>query len=999
MTAALTTAALLLAVLSAAPSAAEQWRILAVRVDFPLEEIDEPSTSGNGAFDLRSASEALPDYVFPYDLPPHNRTYFQRHLQALARYYDTVSEGQVEIDYEVFPSAESGAYALPQSALWYGNGRSPEEIADKWVQLVRDAVAAAEGDPAGPDFSLFNSFLFIHAGLGHETGQLNDIRSVFLAETDLEVHTAERPIAADGIDITSAWILPEAVNDQGRAGLNGLTAKFFGHQLGLPGLSNFADGLPATGGWSLMDVGPNRLGFVLQGAQLRTVFGFVPPHPIAWSKARLGWIEPLIVHRDTTVTLVATDRTAAAEWRKAVQVPISSSEYFLIENRQRRGRTALPEGVEPPFQGIDITWIEPEQIEFSGTGEDEASLGPDSGVWLGVGEYDAFIPGSGILIWHVDDAVIAAEESSGAVNNDRVRQGIVLEEADGERDIGNAFFERQDVTEGEGSDPFFAGTAPDGGVSNTVFGPDTTPSTTTNSGLSTGVSIEVLSELGDTMTVRIEFGNAHPGWPLAMASGERLQGADLDGDDAIELIAQSPSGVTVLTNSGQTRAETEGVFLAAAPAQSQGPGAVFVASGDLVSAWQPTAEAAIKWTTTVETGPDAALLAPQLHGFSETPVLAIASVSGVAVLDAESGEQLQRTSTPPLSALALQTTAGEWHLLGTSAETAVAVSAGGTTTLWQSTAGALMPLVTGDLDGDGDGEIVAVSQDGLITALAADGQVSWQSALVQPVVGSPVLGDVDGDGYLEIVVATQQGIVALRATGAILANFPIEFPSHQELQATTSGPILADLDGDGRQEIVAAMESGALIGIDDDGTQLPGFPVRTAAGMRAAPLAADVDGDGAIELAALAGDFIHLWDPARMAPTFAVSGNVSWGQAGFTAAGTHAQSAAVEVVAVTSALLPPESAYCYPNPVAGSERAHMRFYLSRAATLQLEVFDAIGERVDERRWTAQSLAVANENEIAWSTNGYDSGLYLCRLEATGADGSKDHVIVRLAVTR
>ena len=47
----------------------------------------------------------------------------------------------------------------------------------------------------------------------------------------------------------------------------------------------FADGLPAVGGWSLMDVGANALGFVLQDS-LMPVVGFAPPHPIAWSLSR-----------------------------------------------------------------------------------------------------------------------------------------------------------------------------------------------------------------------------------------------------------------------------------------------------------------------------------------------------------------------------------------------------------------------------------------------------------------------------------------------------------------------------------------------------------------------------------------------------------------------------------------------------------------------------------------------------------------------------------------
>ncbi|MFP6592206.1 MAG: hypothetical protein VCE12_16960, partial [Candidatus Latescibacterota bacterium] len=170
------------------PTAAQvqqDWRILALRVDYPLEEPDEPTTSGRGRFDLRSLADALSDYQLPYDTPPHDRAHYERHLRALARYYDTVSEGQVVIESDVFPRVDTLAYTLPTSALRYGNGRTPEEIGLKWRELAADAVALAEADPEGPVFSEYDSYLIIHAGLGHETGELNDVRSVFLGPADL----------------------------------------------------------------------------------------------------------------------------------------------------------------------------------------------------------------------------------------------------------------------------------------------------------------------------------------------------------------------------------------------------------------------------------------------------------------------------------------------------------------------------------------------------------------------------------------------------------------------------------------------------------------------------------------------------------------------------------------------------------------------------------------------------------------------------------------------
>ena len=138
------------AVVSVATAADAEWRILALRVDFPRENPDELTTTGVGAFDLRSAEQAAEDYALPYDVPPHDRAYFERHLTALARYYEVVSAGQVAISAEVFPRAARQAYALPQSMLHYGNGRTTEEIGAKWIELGARCPSCCAGRSRRP---------------------------------------------------------------------------------------------------------------------------------------------------------------------------------------------------------------------------------------------------------------------------------------------------------------------------------------------------------------------------------------------------------------------------------------------------------------------------------------------------------------------------------------------------------------------------------------------------------------------------------------------------------------------------------------------------------------------------------------------------------------------------------------------------------------------------------------------------------------------------------
>ena len=890
--------------------------------------------------------------------------------------------------------------------MQYGNGRSPQEITDKWVQLLRDAVELAQADAGGPDFSRFDSFLFLHAGYGHETGQLNDILSVFLSADDFEGSAAGGPIPADGVEIREAWILPEAVegSDRAGAGLNGLMAKFFGHQLGLPGLSNFAAGLPGTGGWSLMDVGPNRIGFLLQGGELQTLFGFVPPHPISWSKARLGWIEPLVVRRDTSVAVAATDRTPAPGQHKAVRVPVSATEYFLIENRQRRGNAALPEGVEPPFQGIDVTWIEPDEVEFSGSGDpgSDPDAAPETGVWLGVEEYDAFVPGSGILIWHVDEAVIAAGEAEGGINNDRINPGIALEEADGERDIGNAFFDRQDVTEGSPSDPFFAGEGRGGILSKTLFGPGTAPSTEANTGVASGIRVEVLSNLADLMTVGIRFDGPLPGWPASLPAGARLQAVDLEGDGAAELLAENDGGVHLFAG-GQAApsGSFSGTYLAAAAGGPAESGLVFVASGRDLAAYLPDGDAPF-WSASLA---GEAVLG--LHGgpgdLAQEAALAVATASRIELLNAGTGEVLAGSDLPGTIALGLLPDAGGGgsQLLVTTSDAVAVLGPDGPRMLWEHTGeGPLLPSIAGDLGGGRGSEIVSVSTDGTVSVLNGEGEVLWQAMLPEGAAAPAAIGDVDGDGSLEIAVATGAAVDLLRENGNRMPSFPVEFREHRKLGRTAGEPLLADLDGDGRQEILVAASAGGIAGIDDDGSQLGGFPVLTGAAVGSTPVAADLDGDGGLEVAVLAGDLAYAWDAGSLSPGLGGSGVAAWGQGAADAQGSRAYRGERLPTPPRVALLPADRAYCYPNPVGPRQRAHLRYYLSGPAAIELEVFDAIGRRVERRRWSAGSpQSEPGENEITWATGDYDSGLYLCRLEASGADGSRGHLIVRMAVAR
>ena len=82
------------------------------------------------------------------------------------------------------------------------------------------------------------------------------------------------------------------------------------------------------------------------------------------------------------------------------------------------------------------------------------------------------------------------------------------------------------------------------------------------------------------------------------------------------------------------------------------------------------------------------------------------------------------------------------------------------------------------------------------------------------IFGTPVLGDLDGDGFLDIVVAAMdQHVYAWDRHGSPLPGWPVlvqdpnpgggQMPAGAE---SINTPVLADLDGDGRLEVLIRSE-------------------------------------------------------------------------------------------------------------------------------------------------------------------------------------------------
>jgi len=414
------------------------------------------------------------------------------------------------------------------------------------------------------------------------------------------------------------------------------------------------------------------------------------------------------------------------------------------------------------------------------------------------------------------------------------------------------------------------------------------------------------------------------------------------------------------------------------------------------------------WAVPADQEPRVGLYSDETGLYPGKGVLVLGEETGLRVLDGASGQVLRQEASDPVIGLTAADLDGDGDV-----EIVAAVAQGGrfleevgTSVLWTGVESAMAP-VSGDLDGDGRSEVVIVDRQGGVRVIGLDGVLRSVAPPAPTSVDMdmpPVLGDVDGDGLPEMVLATATEVRVYTRAGLIPAGFPAAPARFHEAGRLQASPVLADLDGDGKQEIFQATSAAGLYGFDDDGSLLEGFPLLTDGPVAISPVAGNLVGDGSevgIQLAVLTGSLLYLWDPVKTVSGDYVGGAVAWGQAGSSAAGTNAtvENPGPGGPTPDAALLPAVRAYCYPNPVSGPGDVHLRFFLSRPASLELQVFDALGERAERIEVGSQRLQAAAENEIVWSTSGYASGLYLCRLKATGEDGSKSEVVVRLAVSR
>ena len=139
-------------------------KVALIRISFPVDAY--LGISGNGDYLYDSYIDQCGEYTI--DPPPHDKNYFNSHLEAVNNYYRSVSNGKFGLDLrasKIFPSEDQSSYKLEQKMNYY-NEIDMDNVHEKRItELLKDAATKAyEIDKI--DYNEFDLIIVVHPGEG-----------------------------------------------------------------------------------------------------------------------------------------------------------------------------------------------------------------------------------------------------------------------------------------------------------------------------------------------------------------------------------------------------------------------------------------------------------------------------------------------------------------------------------------------------------------------------------------------------------------------------------------------------------------------------------------------------------------------------------------------------------------------------------------------------------------------------------------------------------------
>ncbi len=961
-------------------------KVLAVMVDFQADKYD--ATIGTGKFGSHY-TQAYGDTIL--DPLPHDADYFSDHLLFAKNYFKKVSRGKLDISYYVLPDVITVSKTMRE----YVPGYQSDDLAPLG-KFAQEVWRLADAKFSNVKFSDYDLFIIFHAGVssGLDIGTFSikrDMPSLYLGQNSFKKIFGDQftGFPTKSGSITNSIILPETESREEtfidksillqELTINGAIVANIASYLGLPDLFNTATGISAIGRFGLMD-----------GQAIIANNGMFPPEPSPWEKMFLGWETPTTVTSISDKKINISNRlTASIKDTTLLKIPLNSTEYFLVENRvqdakrdnfiityKRSGKVYTSE-VQKDTNGLF-------SLVYNSTPKKPKSI--PGGVVIDVDEFDAAVPGNGILIWHIDDKIIDAKIASNSINSDDNNRGVYVEEADGIQDIGKQFNSIFGTVIGEGSyeDLWYAGNKAK--LYKNRFGLDTKPNTKSNQGANSFITLENFSPVSNKMSFNLNYssGIVKPVsvTNLNLTSGKKYLTPLLTGGQAL---------ISITDNMNTYRYDVNGVLKSTLlNFSSMMPAAYdFNQVGAQANAVRFRGSASADYTF--------------ISNVSAPPVIDQTGPNGKIYAGTSDGRVYQsNTMSDILNSVPFTFK----EFIAKQSEAIKQISAGS----------GYVSVITQNYFADDKGLSVKLSNPArkLISSAGADSNP--QSVVLAEknefyiITGGKIvdrftissqkdiddfsLADLYGDGRNYILVSNGKNLEAYNMKGHSAANFPFTISNGDNF---TGAPLALDLNRDGVTRVIAYTQSGTIYAYNPVTGKLEnGFPLTTGVQFSLNPvlLKEELPTMGPLPvykpyLAAVDNtNRLYVWN---LSP---IQGKSFWsGQFGNELNSSFAAAPASSNKAAE--FFPADKAYNWPNPVYGTQ-TNIRYYVNENSTVNIKIFDLAGDLVAE----INSRATGGiDNESAWDVTKVKSGIYYARLEAKGDSGTSANKIIKIAVIK
>jgi len=978
------------------PKEINNIKICALRVDFQVD--DKEITSGTGKFLYIPETDDTLNSKFKIDPVPHNRTYFKDHIQSLANFYNHASNGKLTIDAgnsEVYPLNDSEYFTVSKQMDYYNPFLVEDSVDIRLAELFIESVQLADNDV---NFADYDVVVIFHAGVGQDFAvDLDptpyDIPSAFLNPNDIK-KAVSNPGSFNGISVDNGntllnecIILPETQNHtlyekwdevfytddafNVQVGLNGTFAFMFGFYLGIPGMYNTETGDAGIGRWGMMDQGSVNLN------------GLVPALPNAWIREYMGWINPIEAIYGGDVKLAhAESESDTLAWK----IRIDDDEYFLVENRCNfiRDNWNLDSIRNKIYEDLprdsDFPSILPLVKDSIG-----AVFSEETGVLLSVPRYDYGLPGSGLLIWHIDETVINANLETNSVNNDRERRGVHLEEGDGAVDIGfppaNMF---SDVHNGWGFDAWFAGNEGFWDINKNFYGSEdsafvgftdyTFPSTKNNDNVYTGISIDKIGQSGETMEFVIDFDAKDGQFPMAVENVKAMAFCDYDNDGNEDMIIVSDD-IYLYNGNGE--------FVSKCLYYSENIGDIEIAlDGDqLYMAFENGNNVHIKEFTISENGniSDNNEDTTSLSQSEITSNMLIVDGSLTFAINGSTGSTIkQNSSNFGVNSHIIKIGNFQNQLFFLTDDYKVllsenVISESSIESIYYDAEGTVQSMAA-YLSSDKYVNLVITTDDNLVLIHNLTSDDREVNSIEFKCHSNPIISDINGDGNNDIIVVSDGVIYAFDENFILLQNFPIDMPNLFKGQLFDKTIYTANVDGnDETLEIIASIRNIGVAAFNYEGELVDGFPIATIRPKPKTGMSGLYSKDGSTYFLSIG---YHEMNSVKISENS--FDERSWAKNGYDGNSYYYSYQPTVTVDTDKSLLNKKKTFCWPNPVETDE-CYLRYWVSEDCDITINIFNMAGQFV--KSFSQSDPHVNQYNEITWNVADIQSGVYFAIIKA------------------